>query len=115
MTHTSGLRWRWVVHVKGERPPGWPENVPLNYNVKHIYGKIRHQVRERDKNICQSCGGPGDTVDHIVPVAQGGSVFDMANLQTLCNKCHHKKDDRPRGTPTPKDSIYRSGLRRNAQ
>jgi 5-methylcytosine-specific restriction enzyme A len=101
--------WAWVAYVKQERPPGWPEGAPLTTAIKHVYGKIRHQVRERDKGICQSCGGPGTTVDHIIPIAQGGSVFDMGNLQVLCDDCHHRKDNRPRGTRPP----VRSAFRRN--
>jgi 5-methylcytosine-specific restriction endonuclease McrA len=95
-----------VAYVKQERPPGWPEHVPLNPSIKHVYGKIRRQVRLRDKDICQVCGGHGDTVDHIVPTSQGGSVFDMSNLQVLCDACHHAKDDRAKGTQTAKVSAY---------
>ena len=30
-------------------------------------------------------------VDHIVPIAQGGDMWDMNNMKTLCKKCHKKK------------------------
>ena len=30
-------------------------------------------------------------VDHIIPIALGGDMWDMKNLQTLCKKCHNKK------------------------
>ncbi len=30
-------------------------------------------------------------VDHIVPIVQGGDMWDEKNLRTLCNKCHKKK------------------------
>ena len=31
------------------------------------------------------------TADHIVPVAEGGAVFDEANLQILCVECNRIK------------------------
>lgn len=38
-------------------------------------------------------------VDHIVPIGRGGDMYDPANLQTLCRKCHIRKHRRvrPRG------------------
>ena len=41
--------------------------------------------------VCQSCGIPGDMVDHIIPMHEGGDRLDPFNLQTLCNRCHAKK------------------------
>jgi 5-methylcytosine-specific restriction enzyme A len=29
--------------------------------------------------------------DHIVPVVEGGGECDLANLQTLCLKCHRER------------------------
>lgn len=36
----------------------------------------------RKKRIC---------ADHIIPIALGGSEWDLNNMQTLCKKCHIKK------------------------
>ena len=33
----------------------------------------------------------GDCVDHIVPLRDGGSVFDPSNHQTLCFRCNTAK------------------------
>jgi 5-methylcytosine-specific restriction protein A len=59
--------------------------------------KTRARVLRRDRNRCQLCTDhegrhlwPGNIVDHIVPVSEGGSDDD-SNLQTLCDACHRKK------------------------
>ena len=79
---------------------------------KNLYGtarwkKRRRQVLERDGYRCQDCGCEvvrcsnseplpegkrRATVDHVVPVVQGGDRWDPDNLQTLCEKCHTRKD-----------------------
>ena len=41
---------------------------------------------------CKECGSDGNLeVDHIIPVAITGKVFDKDNCQVLCNTCHKKK------------------------
>lgn len=32
--------------------------------------------------------------DHIIPVAQGGAEFDLANGQGACRACHQRKSSR---------------------
>lgn len=39
---------------------------------------------------------PGDEVDHVIPLSQGGADDDT-NKQTLCNDCHTEKSIRERG------------------
>jgi 5-methylcytosine-specific restriction endonuclease McrA len=43
--------------------------------------------------LCQGCPGtvPAVEVDHVVPLSQGGSKRDPANLQSLCRACHATK------------------------
>lgn len=50
-------------------------------------------VLARDEYICQACGLPGaDTADHIIPVSEGGSRKDLANLRALHQEpCHREK------------------------
>lgn len=66
----------------------------------------RTRVYKRDDHTCQMCGWrPPDqneerakayrggrflTIDHILPLAEGGSN-SQRNLQTLCNVCNQKK------------------------
>ena len=37
---------------------------------------------------------PTEEVDHIVPIADGGPVYDVDNLQALCRQCHGRKTSR---------------------
>lgn len=58
--------------------------------------RLRLVVIERDFYQCQHCkkycARNGElTVDHIIPISQGGKT-ELANLQVLCNICHHEKD-----------------------
>lgn len=69
----------------------------------------REVVLERDNETCQICGiskaflnsyckGLGDylllEIDHIQPVAKGGTGKNLSNLQCLCWRCNRKKGDR---------------------
>ena len=81
-------------------------------------GYLREQVFLRDKGVCAACGVNTETLrkekrrldfaarrlferewgrrrhlwdaDHIVPVAEGGGECDLANMRTLCLKCHRE-------------------------
>lgn len=69
---------------------------------KHVREQNRiRQQRYRDKkrlgmnnNICVYCGSDGDTIDHIIPKAVGGSD-DASNIVHACLKCNMKKNDLP--------------------
>jgi 5-methylcytosine-specific restriction endonuclease McrA len=52
-------------------------------------------VLERDDYRCLSAGCPrtATEVHHRVPVAQGGAMFDAANLVSLCRDCHRAAHD----------------------
>lgn len=55
---------------------------------------ITRAVWDRDGWLCQDCGTNKNlSVDHIVPVVNGGSN-DMSNLQTLCIPCNSSKGAR---------------------
>jgi 5-methylcytosine-specific restriction enzyme A len=59
--------------------------------------EVRVFVFNRDRNQCQSChcifSEAKLNVDHIIPIALGGSN-DLSNLQTLCRRCNNKKKHR---------------------
>lgn len=49
----------------------------------------RRRILKRDGGLCR-CGQPATTVDHIVPVSQGGGHEDH-NLRAICGPCHDAK------------------------
>ena len=67
----------WESSRRRKDPPYWP--------------KLRERVIERALGVCEApdCFYPGQDVDHIVNLANGGDD-SMANLQLLC-PWHHKQ------------------------
>jgi hypothetical protein len=61
-----------------------------------IRRSVRTLVLDRDSHTCQRCGRTAPEVklevDHIVPVAEGGTDA-LDNLQTLCRECNGGKSD----------------------
>lgn len=55
---------------------------------------VQNYIFKRDNYQCKSCGKTAQqiqlNVDHIIPLAQGGSN-DISNLQTLCKLCNQRK------------------------
>ncbi len=55
---------------------------------------VRNYVYQRDNCRCRSCGKreweTRLSIDHIIPLALGGSN-DLSNLQTLCLDCNQRK------------------------
>lgn len=45
----------------------------------------------RAEPLCRSCKDVATLVDHIKPRAAGGDDYGLANLQSLCAKCHAVK------------------------
>ena len=63
--------------------------------MQSIPRQLRHEVFVRDGYRCKECGasvedGATLEIDHIVPVAKGGTN-DIDNLQTLCKECNRAK------------------------
>lgn len=59
--------------------------------------KLRDLIKKRDNYTCRYCGNSIHNepnllleIDHIIPVAKGGSTVED-NLQTLCWKCNRSK------------------------
>ena len=64
----------------------------------HIAAALRRQVRARAQERCEYCQCPEAfsldtfTVDHVHPVASGGTTT-LANLACACNNCNTRKLD----------------------
>ena len=64
---------------------------------KPIKPSLRFEILKRDNYRCQMCGvtakdGAALEIDHITPVAKGGTN-DAGNLQVLCRECNAGKSD----------------------
>ncbi len=70
------------------------------HDGKYIYSTARWR-RLRDSFIrmhplCAECDRhalvtPGEVVDHVKELKDGGDPWDVDNLMTLCRSCHQKK------------------------
>lgn len=73
----------------------------------------RAPILERDGGVCQlgydGCTWHATEVDHIVPLASGGTA-DPDNLQACCHSCHAIKTEAHRLT-----AIKASAARRQAR
>lgn len=71
------------------------QNVP--HPVRAEWNALRAQLSPSlygDTNVCPECGSADDlTIDHIVPIARGGSN-DLENLAVLCRPCNSRKGTR---------------------
>lgn len=82
--HDSGHFQYW-----NERPKGKRKDLR-----KDIGKETRRIVHERSAYRCVTCGTHENlTIDHIIPLAKGGSN-EIENLQTMCRSCNCKKGDR---------------------
>ena len=71
---------------------GRPNAAARGYCDK-AHRKWRQAVLTRDAFACVDCGriDQANHADHVVPIANGGERYDLANGQTLCPACHARK------------------------
>lgn len=55
---------------------------------------VRQAALRRDNYRCRKCRAAAEEVDHVLPRAMGGAVYDLQNLQSLCKPCHKAKTSR---------------------
>lgn len=51
---------------------------------------LHNEARFRDRFVCHYCLNYGDTVDHIMPISEGGED-ELYNMVTCCAECNHLK------------------------
>lgn len=54
------------------------------------WSKLRKTILDGYNNICAYCGNPANQVDHVIPVARGGT-YELDNLVAACKDCNRKK------------------------
>ena len=65
---------------------------------------LRRSVLDAANWTCSTCGRYGNEVDHVVPMAKGGPVWDRKNLSCQCAGCHSVKTAKENRTrPLPRD------------
>jgi hypothetical protein len=81
------------------------------------YRRVRRMVLARDNYTCQirgpKCRTYATEVDHVIPRAEGGSVYDMANLRASCGPCNwgrHGGVGRRRGAGSQGGAYYETRL-----
>lgn len=80
-------------------PYPWPLVLRLVRYVKTAFRYARtpawskRGVLRRDRQVCAYCGGPADTVDHLVPQSRGGKNTWL-NTVAACTRCNHRKANR---------------------
>lgn len=59
------------------------------------WNRLRRRVKDRDNSTCQYCGRIVEkgTVDHVLPLAQGGTD-ELDNLVWACKGCNGSKGNR---------------------
>lgn len=74
-----------------------PSVVRLTNFVKVPYRRTvpvtRRAVFGRDSHTCQYCGGPAESLDHVLPRSRGGA-HSWDNVVACCRACNIRKGDR---------------------
>ena len=79
--------------------PGKESRHRRGYGRQHV--KLRAQLLQQEP-LCRMCKAkgrltPAAIADHIVPIAKGGAVHDITNLQPVCAECHQDKTNADQG------------------
>jgi 5-methylcytosine-specific restriction endonuclease McrA len=61
------------------------------------YKARRLEVLQRDQWTCFYCMQPATTVDHVIPIIQGGDPIAYENLVSCCVTCNSRKGSRSEG------------------
>ena len=53
------------------------------------WARVRRAAFDRDGWRCRKCSKPGRLeAHHVTPLHEGGEPYDLANVETLCRRCH---------------------------
>jgi 5-methylcytosine-specific restriction endonuclease McrA len=62
------------------------------------YRARRLDVLARDQWTCFYCMQPATTVDHVIPIKDGGDPLAYDNLVSCCSTCNSRKGSRSQGS-----------------
>ena len=75
-----------------------------NKAYNSTWRKVRLHVLNRDGHRClvgmEGCLGVANQVDHIIPLAFGGSPYDLGNLRASCANCNSSRANKLRRKPS---------------
>ncbi|MFJ4474852.1 HNH endonuclease [Streptomyces xanthochromogenes] len=71
----------------------WARKSKRNESRSSGWNRVRLAILRRDNHRCYLCGSKANEVDHIVPVAFGGTESPL-NLAACCGTCHREKTRR---------------------
>ena len=79
--------------IKASTPnyDGRPSAAARGYDRR--WRKVR-TMQLGNEPMCADCPGLATEVHHVVPLSQGGSRLDLANLMSLCKSCHSRRTGR---------------------
>jgi 5-methylcytosine-specific restriction protein A len=95
-------------HKRGEQCKNRPKhtnykketNAITRFRSSRLWQKKRHEIKVRDKFLCQACKKNGLyqfnklEVHHIIPISQSWNKrLKNNNLITLCHLCHKQADN----------------------
>lgn len=92
-------------YCPSHQPVGWKSGGWSRTSTAE-HRRWRDAVLERDRGVCQirgrRCVGVATEADHVIPVADGGPEFELANGQAACGPCHREKTGRHATTKAAK-------------
>ena len=78
----------WLDGICGVKLIAWENRIAeADYKLRRRSNKNYKKVFQRDCFICQYCYGPGDSIDHVLPVVAGGGNNEL-NLVCCCLSCN---------------------------
>lgn len=91
--------------------PGRESRHKRGYGRQHV--ALRAQLLAQEP-LCRMCAAKGRVTaatiaDHIVPIAKGGAVHDITNMQPVCEDCHDTKTRADNGWRAPRKRIALDG------
>ena len=98
---------RWVVNrdKKGHKANGgamYSANKMRQWYSSKRWRSVRLYYLQKNP-LCVQCKAKGvingaEVIDHILPIRQGGDMYNEMNLQSMCKVCHDKKSRSERDT-----------------